>query len=180
MFTQSYIEQLQKMHNSARRPRGFGGAMKNLGEIEIFLKKWQPHSILDYGCGKGVISAYLRDQYPNTKVDGYDPAVPIYKEAPNKPYDCIVCIDVLEHIEPSYIHEVLEHINTLSNRYIWLRIDTIPARKFLDDGRNAHLLLHDQEWWTELLSRRIEGTIVYNTLTRKGKIDIAIEKTNTG
>lgn len=177
MISKSYIRQLKKMHNSARRPRGFGGAMKNLGEVEYYLKKWQPHSLLDYGCGKGVITSYLRENYPNTKIDGYDPAVDMFSEIPkNKYYDCVFCVDVLEHIEPNYLHDVLHHIDSLAKNYIWLRIDTMPARKFLADGRNAHLLLHDQDWWSEILQHNINGLQIYNNLNRKGKLDVAIEK----
>jgi hypothetical protein len=90
--------------------------------------------------------------------------------------ECVFSNDVLEHIEPEYLNQVLDHINQLSTKYVWLRIDTKPARKRLSDGRNAHLILEDQTWWTEQISRYIDGTVVYNNLNNKGKLDVAIEK----
>ena len=31
-------------------------------------------------------------------------------------------------------------------------IDLIPAKKYLSDGRNAHILLAPQEWWSQTIS----------------------------
>jgi hypothetical protein len=57
-----------------------------------------------------------------------------------------------------------------------LRIDTLPARKRLSDGRNAHLIIEDQDWWTEMIQHSIDGIVVYNNVNKKGKLDVAIEK----
>ena len=84
--------------------------------------------------------------------------------------------DVLEHIEPNYLKEVLQDIDNYATKYVWLRIDTQPARKELSDGRNAHLIIKDKDWWIEVLQRNVQGTIVYNELNKKGKLDVAIEK----
>jgi len=43
------------------------------------------------------------------------------------------------------------------------------------DGRNAHLILQDKEWWANKLTQR-QGKIVYIELGKKGKLDVAIEK----
>ena len=80
-----------------------------------------------------------------------------------------------EHIEPEYIDNVLSHILSLSNNYIWLRIDTKPARKILPDGRNAHLIQESPEWWTNKISKLISPNIVYNYSNENSRIDIAIE-----
>ena len=58
----------------------------------------------------------------------------------------------------------------------WLRIDTIPARKKLPDGRNAHLILESDAWWLDKIRANIAGQVVYNELTKKGKFDVAIRK----
>ena len=88
----------------------------------------------------------------------------------------IFCNDVLEHVEPNFIKEVLEDINQLTSNYVWLRIDTLPARKKLSDGRNAHLIIKNKEWWLKTIESHVEGTVVYSDLNKKGKLDIAIEK----
>ena len=140
------------------------------------MENWSPNSLIDYGCGKGHILSYLRERFPNIVIDGYDPAIPMFSKLPNRTYDCLFSNDVLEHIEPEYLTSVLKNINELSIKYIWLRIDTMPARKTLPDGRNAHLILEADNWWHNTISRSINGNIVYAELDKKGKFDVAIEK----
>jgi hypothetical protein len=117
----------------------------------------------------------LQETYPNTIWKGYDPAVDQFKTIHQKSYDCVFSNDVLEHIEPEYLDNVLKHIWQLADKYIWLRIDTRPARKTLMDGRNAHLILETKEWWENKLQQH-QGKIVYTELGKKGKLDVAIEK----
>jgi len=57
-----------------------------------------------------------------------------------------------------------------------LRIDTLPARKTLPDGRNAHLIQESQDWWLSKIKNNITGIVVYNNLDKRGKLDVAIEK----
>jgi len=176
-FSNSYIEQLKQLHNDKKRPRGFGGKLKgDQADWFTYFEKWRPLSVLDYGCGKGVLTQYMTETYPNTKFIGYDPAIKMFSKLPKDTFDCVYSNDVLEHIEPDYITNVLQQIDSFANRFIWLRIDTIPARKFLPDGRNAHILLETPDWWEEMLHHNIDGTIVYKNLTARGKLDFAIEK----
>jgi SAM-dependent methyltransferase len=176
LFSKEYINQLKYLHYDKSRPRGFGGKVKPLGQFEKFMKEWNVGSLLDYGCGKGFLLAHLRETYPTTKVYGYDPAVDMFKTVPGTQFDCVFSNDVLEHIEPEYISNVLQHINQLAEKYVWLRIDTLPARKRLPDGRNAHLILESDDWWYNMIERSIKGNIVYAELNKKGKFDVAIEK----
>ena len=60
-------------------------------------------SVLDYGCGNQSLKPYLKD----FEYVPYDP--PIDPNDP-KPCDFVVCVDVLEHIEPEYLNRVLTHI----------------------------------------------------------------------
>ena len=176
MYSNSYIKQLQSLHADASRQLGFGGKAKKLGKFHSFMDKWQPSSLLDYGCGKGRILADLRDRYPNVVCEGYDPAVPMFNKDKFSTYDCVFSNDVLEHIEPNFINSVLQDIDQYATKYIWLRIDTQPARKELSNVRNAHLIIQNESWWLNILQRNIKGTIVYNEVNKKGKLDIAIEK----
>jgi len=177
MYSPTYMEQLQSLHNDPKKKPSFGGKIKDLGEFYTFMDKWKAKSLLDYGCGKGAILTHLQSKYSDATIIGYDPAVPAYASDHNlQLVECVFSNDVLEHIEPEYINEVLTHINSLAEKYIWLRIDTWPARKFLPDGRNAHILLQSTEWWTNIINTCIDGNIVYSKLIKKGKFDVAIEK----
>ena len=176
MFSKEYIEQLKVVHFDKSRAKGFGGKIKSLGRFKFFMSEWNVDSLLDYGCGKGYILSHLKEKYPHVTCHGYDPAIEMFSSIPTEKVACVFSNDVLEHIEPDHINNVLQHIDSLALKYIWLRIDTKPARKILPDGRNAHLILESPEWWMIKINENINGSIVFNELNNKGKFDVAIEK----
>ena len=63
------------------------------------------------------------------------------------------CGDVLEHVEPEYLQDVLADIKRCMKRAGLLVISTIPAKKTLPDGRNAHLIVESPLWWGSVLSQ---------------------------
>ena len=176
LYSDHYKEMLKELHARQDRPRGFGGKIKPLGLFDTFMNKWRPKTALDYGCGKGVILLDNQTTYPDTTWYGYDPAVTQFEKIIVDKCDLVFCNDVLEHIEPQYIKQVLQDIDNYAKEYVWLRIDTKPARKQLSDGRNAHLIIEDKDWWMTKIQNEIGGHIVYSDVNKKGKLDIAIEK----
>ena len=174
MYSKQYLAELKELHYDPKRPNGFGGKVKDLGQAHNYINYWMPSNCLDYG--KGVILSHLNEKFPNTEFIGYDPALPMWDNKPTNKFDMVFSNDVLEHIEPNFINSVLQDIDQYATKYIWLRIDTQPARKELSDGRNAHLIIQNESWWLNILQRNIKGTIVYNEVNKKGKLDIAIEK----
>jgi FkbM family methyltransferase len=109
----------------------------------------QTDNILDYGCGKQTLAAALAGR----KVRGYDPAIPPLSAEP-KPADVVVCTDVLEHVEPDCIDDVLDDLCRVTQKAALITVATRPAVKKLADGRNAHLTIQPFSWWREhFLSR---------------------------
>lgn len=102
--------------------------------------------VLDYGCGKGELHLGLPFSIQN-----YDPAIRKYSTPP-QPADIVVCTDVLEHVEPECLNDVLADIKRLTKTIALLGIPTGPAVKTLPDGRNAHLNQHPVEWWDDKLA----------------------------
>lgn len=105
--------------------------------------------ILDYGCGKQHLAAGL----PQLQVRGYDPAIPCLN-APPEPADLVVCTDVLEHVEPELVDNVLDDLTRLTSKLGFFTVATRPALKVLADGRNAHLTQQPIEWWLAKLEQR--------------------------
>ena len=103
-------------------------------------------SLLDYGCGKGTLRPAVLALAPNLIIAEYDPAMPGKDMVPD-PCDLVVCVDVLEHVEPECLSDVLEHIQELGLGGAVFIIDTGPAQKTLADGRNAHLIVEGLDWW---------------------------------
>lgn len=101
---------------------------------------------MDYGSGAQCNLA--RNLKANHKVtyQAYDPGVPRFSK-PAIPAEMVACIDVLEHVEPEYLDNVLDDLCRLTEGIAFLSIDTGPAMKVLSDGRNAHLTQQPMSWW---------------------------------
>lgn len=115
---------------------------------------------LDYGCGKGSLAADAWRVLGNRAIPiaEYDPAIS-GKDSMPAPADLVVCTDVLEHVEPECINDVLEHIAALTKKIALFVISTTKAKKTLPDGRNAHLLVRDESWWDARLANFFEAQL---------------------
>lgn len=143
MISKEYKKVLTDIH--AETP--FGKRSKMPKFSEEFISKINPHSILDFGCGKGRLVEKLKDQYPDKVIHGYDPGNPNFDiSLDNLTVDLLMSTDVLEHIEPEFIDQTLGYLSKRS-RYIYHLIALSPAKLILPDGRNAHLILESKEWW---------------------------------
>ncbi len=111
--------------------------------------------LLDYGCGHN--QSLKKNLKPKKafKYQAYDPGVPEYSEEP-VPAEMVVCIDVLEHIEPECLEEVLDHLESLTEKVLFCTIHTGPAGKVLPDGRNAHLIQKPYDWWLPNFTERFQ------------------------
>lgn len=123
---------------------GVGGS-KHAKTVLKLSEQLKTTSILDYGCGKGLLAKEL--PFP---IWEYDPAVPEKSESP-RPADIVICTDVLEHIEPENIHAVLQDLRRCMKKIGYFVIHTGPSTKTLADGRNSHLLQKDRVWWKAML-----------------------------
>ena len=112
--------------------------------------------VLDYGAGKGRLGGELRKfiQRP-LNIRHYDPAIPQWSAAP-EPCECVACIDVLEHIEPELLDNVLDDLKRVTARVAMFTVHTGPAVKVLLDGRNAHLIQQPPAWWLPKILARFE------------------------
>jgi 2-polyprenyl-3-methyl-5-hydroxy-6-metoxy-1,4-benzoquinol methylase len=122
--------------------------------VSALVNRLEIKSMVDYGCGKGRLLDGLQLQR-SVAIQMYDPAIERYAGLP-EPAELVVCIDVLEHIEPDLLMGVLDHIKDLARNYVFLTIHTGPAVKVLRDGRNAHLTQQPAAWWLPLLMDRWE------------------------
>jgi precorrin-6B methylase 2 len=152
LITEDYRAEQATLH-----ARGdYGTASLQYGKtVRDLLERTTASSLLDYGCGskRSLLQAL---QLPADVVyEGYDPAIPAYAEPP-MPAELVCCIDVLEHIEPGLLDNVLDHLADLSDPYGFFTVHTGPARKVLTDGRNAHLTQQGPEWWLPRFKSRFD------------------------
>lgn len=139
MFSLEY-KALQERFHQERPDYGVSGH-KYAQHIEQLAQKLGTKDILDYGCGKQTLQQSL--PFP---IHNYDPFIPELSKRPS-PARIVVNTDVLEHVEPQYIEAVLGDIQNLTLDLAFFQIATRPASKTLPDGRNAHLIVENTNWW---------------------------------
>jgi len=145
LITPEYQSLQQSFHKQC--PEYGVSGHKWADQILGLANKLNTRSILDYGCGKCTLQKAL--PFP---IQNYDPCIPECSLTTPAPADIVVCSDVMEHIEPDCVTEVLQHLASLTKQIIFFDIATRPAKKFLPDGRNAHLIQEPGNWWlTQLI-----------------------------
>ncbi len=151
LITDEYRAQQAALHakgNYGTASLQFGDAVTNI------LNAMQCRTLLDYGCGSMRNLCKVIEPDHDVMYQGYDPAIPAF--AKKEPADLVTCIDVLEHIEPELLDNVLDDLQSLSPMLAFLTVHTGPARKVLSDGRNAHLIQQPASWWLPKFMERWE------------------------
>jgi hypothetical protein len=151
LISEQYREQQRALHERA----DYGVAsLRYAPLVAQALERAGVSELLDYGAGKGRLAPALEGILKRPlKVHQYDPAIPEFSAAP-QPSDFVACIDVLEHIEPELLDNVLDDLKRVTAGLGVYTVHCGPAVKVLNDGRNAHLTQQPVEWWRERLQRR--------------------------
>lgn len=152
LMSPSYQVEQEKLHATGT----YGTAsIQYAPMVSEIIKRMQVTHLLDYGCGSQVnLAKNLRVPHKVT-YQAYDPGVTKYSKAP-LPAQMVACIDVLEHIEPDYLEQVLDDLCRLTEVILFASVDMGPAMKTLSDGRNAHLIQQPMEWWLPKFWKRLE------------------------
>lgn len=151
LVSDEYRKQLEEMHqrvDSRGSTWGASACRKIYDLLPWILRDGEPATLLDYGSadGKFQYQARRRGLLPNTEIIEYDPGIP-EKANNNIPCEMVICIDVLEHIEPDLLDAVLLDLARCTEQTAILDIATTKARQILPDGRNAHLIIERPKWW---------------------------------
>lgn len=159
LISDEYQKQQQWMHENTEY--GIASA-KYAHLVTEIINRLEITHLLDYGCGSRM--TLLKHIKPKEKItyQGYDPGVPELADPPI-PAQMVCCIDVLEHIEPEFLDNVLDHLAELTEAVAFLTVHTGPAGKILPDGRNAHINQQPMEWWLPKLMQRWDLQTVQST-----------------
>jgi hypothetical protein len=158
LISEAYRKEQAALHATGT----YGEAASSLGPVVAALLNLSGvGSLLDYGCGSRRSLLQGVKLPPEVVYEGYDPAVPAYASPP-LPAELVCCIDVLEHIEPDLLDDVLDDLARLCDPLGFFTVHTGPAMKTLSDGRNAHLTQQDANWWLPKLASRFDVLGVTN------------------
>lgn len=149
LITPEYRKEQEKLHENPN----YGVASVSFAPmVTALIDTLGIEGMLDYGAGKARLAQSIQPDH-KVMIHLYDPAQPDYSDTPD-PSEFVTCIDVLEHIEPDLLDNVLDDLKRVTLRYGFFTIHTGPAIKTLTDGRNAHLTQKDFKWWLPKLWSR--------------------------
>ena len=153
LITEEYRRMQSELH---RNPQYGVASLAFAPLVAQVLKQVKTTELLDYGAGKGRLAFALEDilDEPIT-VHHYEPAIPEWSEQP-QPCNFVTCIDVLEHIEPELLENVLDDLKRVTAHFGLFTVHTEAAEKVLLDGRNAHLIQKPPAWWLPKFMERFE------------------------
>lgn len=148
LVSSEYKIVLVDTHRITDNTWGGGHSVDKLPKYESLLKRLEVKTILDYGCANGKFKVYMNKHKPYYTINEYDPGVRGKDQLP-EPADFIVCCDVMEHVEPELLDNVMKHLQSLIIKGGFFNISTKDAITILSDGTNAHKLVHSGEWWVD-------------------------------
>lgn len=148
IISKNYLKQNELLHQT-NPAYGISGS-RYTTEVLQLAQELNTTDVLDYGCGKGTLAKSL----PFT-IKEYDPAISEKSGVPGVA-DLVVCTDVLEHIEPEFLDNVLGDIARCTMKKVFFVIHNGPAMKTLPDGRNTHLIQENKIWWNEKLKQEFD------------------------
>jgi hypothetical protein len=151
LISDDYRKQQEELHQNP----DYGVASTHFAPIvSRICNDYRVQELLDYGAGKGRLAQSIKVDH-DMRVQLYDPAVPEWADSPD-PCEMVACIDVLEHIEPSLLENVLDDLQRCTQSIGLFTVATEPAMKTLSDGRNAHLIVQPASWWLPKIMERWE------------------------
>jgi len=156
LISEPYRALQRQMHETTE----YGVASQHFAKLVArVMNMYSITELLDYGAGSRLtlihtINADKLVDHP-FRYTPYEPAVEEYAAVP-EPTEMVACLDVLEHIEPELIDNVLDDLARVTKRCGVFSVACVPAMKTLPDGRNAHLIQQPPEWWLPKLMERFE------------------------
>ena len=114
-------------------------------------------TVLDYGSGGSdwkkagfdtESGKSAKNYFSLNKISRYEPARNIDQRVKS---ECVVCIDVLEHIFISDVPNVLRDIFCYAEKLVVLNVACYPAAALLPNRENAHITIRGPAWWKGVL-----------------------------
>lgn len=110
-------------------------------------------TVLDYGAGGSDWDAPNFDPITGNSAKKFFNVDKVYTFEParnqlgKKRADCVVCIDVLEHIYIADVPKVVEELFSLSKKLLVVNVACYKAAALLPNGENAHITVRSPDWW---------------------------------
>ena len=146
------------------------------------LQQEQIKTVLDYGGGGSDWNAAnfepttgqsAKEFFNIQEVNTFEPARNLTKKTKS---DCVVCVDVLEHIFIADIASVVKDLFKLSKKLLIINVACYKAAALLPNGENAHVTVRNPHWWKGVVDtialnfKEIEVMLICSTTFSSGII----------
>ena len=177
LISKEYKQMIAKIHSKMKWGREAG----RLGGIHATIEKCLAENnldvVLDYGSGWGGLKSVIDRKY---KVIEYEPGIEEKSKLP-EPHNFVACIDVLEHVEPELINNVLDDLKRVVSFRGLFTIACIESQRMLPNygdnsfsGKNAHLIVKPNTWWLKELEKRFN--VIDSSYNKdKGQLQVYVE-----
>jgi hypothetical protein len=155
-ISKEYLNKIVDFRNNKYKTWG-GAVSSKVPQIYKYIVQEDCKSVLDYGSGNSDFKKTVENLYPDHdfKIVEYEPSIPELNIDPEA-CDMTICVDVLEHVEPDKIDNVLSRIRDKTNKLCFLSICVVESYGQFDDGTNLHILVKPVEWWIEKLKEKFD------------------------
>lgn len=137
-------------------------------KIKLFLN---PKTVLDAGCGMGLLVYYLRKlgvkaygvEVSNYAISKADPTIRDYisrgsvLDLPyfDNQFEVVVSVNVLEHLKTKLMTHALQQCNRVSNKFIIHKIYTKENTwiSTFHQGDPSHISVFPKQWWINLFKK---------------------------
>tara|TARA_B110000093_G_scaffold177873_1_gene215541 strand:+ start:483 stop:1166 length:684 start_codon:yes stop_codon:yes gene_type:complete len=110
-------------------------------------------TVLDYGGGgsdwnvpnfEPTNGESAKNFFEIKKVTTFEPARNLMAK---KKSDCVVCMDVLEHVFLADVANIVDELFSLTNKLLVVNVACYKAAALLPNGENAHITVRNPDWW---------------------------------
>jgi hypothetical protein len=179
MITDEYQAEMKRQHAASIK---WGSSAVKFGGHEIlgYIEKYKGHigTVLDYGCGKGVLAEWVNSRLtcPKPVWTKYDPGIPGIDELPEGRFDMVITCDVLEHVEPTMIDDTIRELEERAQICMYNNIACATTNSVFTTGpyagQNVHINVQNPQWWldkfTAVTATRTE-LYEYKAIERRAK-----------
>ena len=134
--------------------------------LSVYLTRNMPSNILDVGCGRGeslkvarecgVVIAHgceIVESLCGPQVT-YLPEGAVKLPFRDNHYQMVVCMDVLEHLEPEEVPLAIQELRRVA---AWKMFVSVPHKQ---ERNGLHLTVEPREWWIDQLSKVGEVEVI--------------------